>query len=78
MFGPKTIASVRKLNETADVWCLTVPHGECFALANGAIVHNCADAFGLMAIVYEEPRGPKNDSGRGTKNSYDGATSWSA
>jgi len=49
------IASVEMLNETADVWCLTVPGTECFSLANGAIVHNCADAFGLMAIAYEEP-----------------------
>ena len=55
MFGPRTIETVRKLNESADVWCLTVPDGEEFSLANGAIVHNCADAFGLMAVCYEEP-----------------------
>ena len=53
--GPPTIASVKRLSETSDVWCLTVPDGECFSLANGAVVHNCADAFGLMAVVYEEP-----------------------
>ncbi len=53
--GPRIIASVKSLNNTADVWCLTVPGEESFSLANGAIVHNCADAFGLMAICYEEP-----------------------
>jgi hypothetical protein len=31
-----------------------VPDGHCFSLANGAVVHN-SDAFGLMAIDYEDP-----------------------
>jgi len=53
--GPRTIASVRRLSERADVWCLTVPDVGCFSLSNGAVVHNCADAFGLMAIAYEDP-----------------------
>ena len=53
--GPRIIESVKRLNRTADVWCLTVPGEGCFSLANGAVVHNCADAFGLMAICYEEP-----------------------
>lgn len=39
---------------------------------------HAADAFGLMATVYEEPRGPKNDGGHRLRNSYDGATSWAA
>lgn len=52
---PLRIASVRHLTETADVWDITVPTTECFALANGAVVHNCADAFGLMCVAYEMP-----------------------
>jgi hypothetical protein len=51
------IASVRRLSERSDVWDITVPDGHWFALENGAIVHNCADAFGLMAVAYEAPRG---------------------
>ena len=54
--GPLIIASVRRLNETADVWDITVPGPACFSLANGAVVHN-SDAFGLMAVAYETPRG---------------------
>ena len=49
------IERVSVLRETADVWCLTVPGADCFSLENGAVVHNCADAFGLMAIDYKEP-----------------------
>jgi phage terminase large subunit len=58
------IESVKPLSETADVWCLTVPEGECFSLANGAVVHNCADAFGLMAVAYEAPRERQRSSVR--------------
>lgn len=54
--GHVTIASVRHLSQKADVWCLTVPEAGCFSLSNGAVVHNCADAFGLMAVAYEAPR----------------------
>lgn len=53
---PVVIESVKPLNETADVWCMTVPGVECFSLSNGAVVHNCADAFGLMCVAYEAPR----------------------
>lgn len=38
---------------------------------------HAADAFGLMAIVYEEPRGPDNERKR-RLNSYEGSTSWAA
>jgi phage terminase large subunit len=54
------VVRVRRLSETADVWCLTVPEYHHFALANGAISHNSShgsDAFGLMAVAYEAPRG---------------------
>ena len=50
---PLRIESVRHLSKRADVWDITVPDVECFALANGAIVHNCADAFGLMCVVHQ-------------------------
>jgi phage terminase large subunit len=50
--GPPTIVRVKKLNETADVWDLTVPGIEEFSLSNGAIVHNSADAFGLLCVAY--------------------------
>ena len=50
---PLLIERVRQLNETADVWDITVPDGHCFSLENGAVVHN-SDAFGLMCIAYEE------------------------
>ncbi|MBK8189070.1 MAG: hypothetical protein IPK79_01290 [Vampirovibrionales bacterium] len=43
------IERVRTLSETSDVWCLTVPDVGQFALANGAIVHNC-DAFRIGAM----------------------------
>jgi hypothetical protein len=45
---------VRPLNETADVWDITVPDGHWFSLENGAVVHN-SDAAGLMAVVSEQP-----------------------
>ena len=51
------IENVKKLNNRADVWCLTVPDAEEFALANGAIVHNCshpADAMRMLAIVWRQ------------------------
>lgn len=38
---------------------------------------HAADAFGQMAIVYEEPRGPQNE-GRRQFNSYEGSSSWAA
>lgn len=70
-----TIERVRKLNEHADVWCLTVPKIHNFALANGAIVHNShgSDAFGLLCVAYENPNEDQNkssffESGRSMKN----------
>jgi hypothetical protein len=53
--GKLRIASVKRLSEKADVWDITVPDGHWFSLENGAVVHNC-DAFGLMAVVYEQPQ----------------------
>lgn len=53
-----TIEGVSWLDERADVWCLTVPGEEAFALANGAVVHNCshfADAFAELAAGIDEP-----------------------
>jgi hypothetical protein len=45
------IESVVNLSETADVWDITVPSVKHFALANGAVVHNSADAFRTGAVV---------------------------
>lgn len=36
-------ASVERLTERQDVYCLTVPDTESFAIEGGLIVHNCAD-----------------------------------
>jgi hypothetical protein len=44
------IDKVRVLNQNSDVWCLTVPSEESFTLKNGAIVHNCSDAFRYLAV----------------------------
>ena len=49
------VKRVERLNETADVWDITVPDGHWFSLANGAVVHN-SDAFGLAAVAYELPK----------------------
>jgi hypothetical protein len=51
------IESVKRLNETADVWCMSVPSVEEFSLANGALVHNCshpADAMRMLAISWNK------------------------
>jgi intein/homing endonuclease len=43
------VQSVKETDTISDVWCLTVPYGENFCLANGSVVHNCADAFRTLA-----------------------------
>jgi hypothetical protein len=51
------IANVKHLDETSDVWCLTVPDSAEFSLANGAVVHNCShpsDAFRMVAVSWSE------------------------
>lgn len=50
-----TIESVSALSATSDVWDITVPDGHCFALANGATVHN-SDAFRYLAVSLRAPR----------------------
>jgi hypothetical protein len=49
-----TIESAKPLPDREDVWCLTVPDGEWFALANGAVTHNSADAFRYLAMAYRD------------------------
>jgi hypothetical protein len=49
---PRIIESVENLSETSDVWCITVPDGASFSLANGAVVHNC-DAFRTLATALD-------------------------
>lgn len=46
---PLHIVGVAQLSETSDVYCMSVPEAEEFSLANGALVHNCADAFRYLA-----------------------------
>jgi hypothetical protein len=63
--GTLTIESVRHLDWCEDVWCITVPDVAEFSLANGAIVHNCADAAEIIGQVLrkgvekESPPKPK-------------------
>jgi hypothetical protein len=52
---PLTIASVKELNETADVWDITVPNVGNFSLANGAIVHN-SDAWRYLSLSWKHPK----------------------
>lgn len=52
--NPRIISSVEPLALREDVWCLTVPEGEAFALSNGAVVHNCADAFRMFCMAHRD------------------------
>jgi hypothetical protein len=55
---PLVIASVTPLAQRSDVWCLTVPDGGCWSLANGAVTHNShgADALRTFAAGFREPK----------------------
>jgi hypothetical protein len=52
------IVRVTPLDNREDTYCIHVPAIECFALANGAIVHNShgADAFRYLAVHQRTPR----------------------
>jgi hypothetical protein len=53
--SPRIIASVKELDFKEDVWCITVPGEEAFALSNGAVVHNCShlsDAFRYLSLAW--------------------------
>ena len=55
------IAAVNVSRTCEDVWCLTVPDGSEFSLANGALVHNSehgASALRTFCMGWEEPRKP--------------------
>lgn len=45
------VESVQMLDEKEDVYCMTVPEAEHFCLENGAIVHNCMDAYRYLAVA---------------------------
>lgn len=49
---PLYIENVKRVNYKKDVWCLTVPNAGHFSLSNGAIVHNCFDAFNYMGVAW--------------------------
>jgi hypothetical protein len=51
---PLIIEHVRPLPWRSDVWDITVPGVECFSLANGAVVHNSADAFRYLSLAWRE------------------------
>lgn len=71
---PLRIAFVRQTSDQADVWCLTVPDGECFALSNGAVVHNCshgADAFREFAMNAAEWREAARKPAARAEGDYD-------
>lgn len=62
------IESVRRLNYSANVWCLTVPGLEEFSLSNGAIVHNSSHgADGLMTLAVAWKRGARPKGARGAE-----------
>lgn len=48
--------SVEPLSERADVYCLTVPDGERFAIEGGLIVHNCR--YACMSRPYAKAKPP--------------------
>jgi hypothetical protein len=48
------IESVKEMPDNEDVWCLTVPDVEHFSLANGAVVHNCADSMRYAAVQWRD------------------------
>ena len=54
---PLLIENVKPLNETSDVWCLTVDDGHWWSLANGAVTHNShgADAWRGLSLSWREP-----------------------
>jgi hypothetical protein len=69
---PLHIASVRPLDVTADTCCIHVPDVECFALANGAVVHNshAADAFRGLAVRHQTPVERKRVKGPGMSQAW--------
>jgi phage terminase large subunit-like protein len=56
-----SVLRVESVSQRSDVYCLEVPTTEAFALANGAIVHNCR--YAIMMLRYSRPDTKKSDSG---------------
>lgn len=56
--GMLSITSVKRLEQRADVYCVTVPETASFSLSNGAIVHNCADALMTGAVGLKPDKVP--------------------
>lgn len=77
---PPRIESVRPLSTRADVYCLTVDDGHNFALANGAIVHNChaADALRQHAQGYRARDPWKQQNSEVSDRRRRAASRWSA
>jgi hypothetical protein len=53
-----TVNQVNRLLIREDVYCMSVPDTECFALENGAIAHNCR--YGYMMRRYAIRKGDLN------------------
>jgi hypothetical protein len=73
--------SVDRLIKTEDVYCLTVPSNNLFAVGSGVVVHNCMDATryvirsGLGIAVAKElkddkPVDPFSTKGKNTGGSW--------
>jgi hypothetical protein len=60
---PLRLASALAIDETSDVWCLTVDDGHWWTLANGAVTHNShgSDAFRGLAMSWREPAAVAED-----------------
>lgn len=74
-------ASVERLSERADVYCITVPETGCFAIEGGLLVSNCADEWRYACMSRPWTRKPKNDSkpdkwARLSKRQNQGGRSW--
>lgn len=73
---PLVIERVIAISERADVWDITVPGVECFSLANGAVVHNSADALRYLAIALREPKVKPIEPARPRPQLRAGNSSW--
>jgi phage terminase large subunit len=60
--GALRVESVSWIDQRVDTYCINVPEGECFSLANGAVVHNShpGSAFQYLAVgIKDQQLAPK-------------------
>lgn len=58
------VSAVQTVNQKSDVYCMEVPKTFAFALANGAVVHNCR--YAIMCLRFAR----RVNKPRGTINGY--------